>query len=44
MPATNKSRDGHGHGLHAIPRRQDHRHWGEMDMLGLLQQLGLIPS
>jgi steroid delta-isomerase-like uncharacterized protein len=44
MPATNKAITVTGMDFMRFRDEQVIEHWGEMDMMGLLQQLGVIPS
>jgi steroid delta-isomerase-like uncharacterized protein len=44
MPATNQSITVTGMDFMRFRDGRIAEHWGEMDMMGLLQQLGVIPS
>jgi len=44
MPATNKAVTVTGMDFMRFRDGRIAEHWGEMDMMGLLQQLGIIPS
>jgi len=43
IPATGKAITGHGIDITRLANGKSVEHWGELDLLGLMQQLGVIP-
>jgi predicted ester cyclase len=44
IPATGKSISSHGIDITRLSNGKSVEHWGELDMLGILQQLGVVPT
>jgi len=44
IPATGKAISSHGIDITRLANGKTVEHWGELDLLGLMQQLGVIPT